>query len=69
MGGSKEALAIMRDDMVTESGFMHGFVKAVHPALSSGLALDELNGNALDAITSSLDEIAVQGPKKVNMFE
>lgn len=69
MGGSKEALAIIRDDMVTESGFMHAFIKAVHPALSSGSALDELNGNALETITSSLDEITAHGPKKVNMFE
>ena len=71
MGVSKAGLDIMRDDMVTESGFMHGFIKAVHPALSSGTAsLDELTGNALQVLSESLDSIVQQGPpRRVNMFE
>lgn len=69
MGGSKEALEIIRDDMVTDSGFMHAFIKATHPGLSSGSALDELNGNAMQVITASLDKIVAQGSKRAGMFD
>ncbi|KAK4198278.1 putative 25-hydroxycholesterol 7-alpha-hydroxylase [Triangularia verruculosa] len=69
MGGSKEALAIMREDMITDNGFMHSFIRATHPALSNGPVLDGLNGNALEVLTASLDNIASQGHKKAKMYD
>ncbi|KAK4171531.1 putative 25-hydroxycholesterol 7-alpha-hydroxylase [Triangularia setosa] len=69
MGGSKEALDIIREDMVTDTGFMHAFIKATHPALSSGSALDELNGDAMKVLTASLDKVVDQGSKKASMFD
>jgi hypothetical protein len=69
MGGSKEAVNIIREDMVTENGFMHAFIKAIHPALSKGPALDNLSRNALGTLSKSLDSIAAQGSKRVDMYE
>lgn len=69
MGGSKEAMEIMRRDMVTESGFLPAFIKVVHPTLAAGPALDELNGKAAEVITRSLDKHISKGPTKVKMFE
>ena len=56
---------IVRADMVTDAGFMHGFTKAVHPALSRGPELDELAGGALRVMNDALDGIAAH----VKMFE
>ncbi|KXX76316.1 hypothetical protein MMYC01_205325 [Madurella mycetomatis] len=67
--GSKKALDIIRGDMVTDSGFLPAFIKAVHPALSNGAALDALNGEAHRVFTASLDEIVARGPRTVKLFE
>lgn len=69
MGVGKKALDIMRDDMVTDSGFLPAFIKVVHPALSSGPALDSMNGRAVEVLSRSLDRLVAQGPTRVNMFE
>ena len=69
MRGSKAALDIICVDIVTDSGFMHAFIKAIHPALSSGTALDELKSNALQMLSKSLNSIVSQCPKLVNMYE
>ncbi|KAK4208175.1 putative 25-hydroxycholesterol 7-alpha-hydroxylase [Rhypophila decipiens] len=68
MGGSKEALAIMRADMVTNAGFMHSMKRAIHPALSSGPALDDLTCDALKAMSASLDGIGHQGGDDLGLF-
>ncbi|KAI1373372.1 cytochrome P450 [Hypoxylon crocopeplum] len=69
MGGSKEAIDILRQDMVTENGCLPAFIKVVHPTLSAGPALDELNGKAMEVISHSLDKIIANGPTRVKMFE
>ncbi|KAK3329237.1 cytochrome P450 [Apodospora peruviana] len=69
MGGSKKSLAIMRADMVTDAGFMHGFTKAIHPALSSGPALDHLSGGALKVMSELLDGITHQGGRDVKLYD
>jgi hypothetical protein len=69
MGGSKEALAIIGGDMVSESGFLPAFGKAIHPALSPGPDLDELTLNAVRVLTEILDGIISERcPQTVNMF-
>ncbi|KAK3324471.1 cytochrome P450 [Cercophora scortea] len=69
MGGSKEAMDIIRAGMSTDADFMHGFNKAIHPALSSGPALENLTGRALEVIAESLDDMVKQGGKEVKMFD
>ncbi|XXG96797.1 hypothetical protein Hte_003088 [Hypoxylon texense] len=69
MGGSKEAMEIMRQDMVSEDGFLPAYTNAIHPTLSAGPALDELNGKAIQVITRSLDKLVSNGPTRVKMFE
>ncbi|KAI1413780.1 cytochrome P450 [Hypoxylon sp. FL1857] len=69
MGGSKEAMDIMRRDMVTDNGLLPGFIKVVHPTLAAGPALDELSGKVIKVITDSLDKLASNGPTRVKMFE
>lgn len=69
MGGSKEAMSIMRQDMVSENGFLPAYINAIHPTLSAGPALDELNEKAIQVITRSLDKLVSNGSTKVKMFE
>ncbi|KAK0671587.1 putative 25-hydroxycholesterol 7-alpha-hydroxylase [Cercophora samala] len=69
MGVSKQALAVIREDMVTDTGFFHTFIKATHPSLSSGPALDKLSGHAVRVLAASLDKIVDQGSKKARMFD
>ncbi|KAL2136890.1 hypothetical protein VTI74DRAFT_616 [Chaetomium olivicolor] len=69
LGVSKDALAIVRKDMVTDNGFLPAFVKAIHQPLSSGPALDRLNSKALELLTASLDEIVARDGKRVKLYE
>ncbi|KAI1074301.1 cytochrome P450 [Whalleya microplaca] len=69
MGGSKEAIDIMCQDMVTEKGFLPGLIKVVHPSLAAGPTLHELNGKAVEAITRSFDKLVSSGVTKVKMFD
>ncbi|KAK4653510.1 hypothetical protein QC762_0084340 [Podospora pseudocomata] len=57
MGVSKDALAIIREDMIADTGFFHTFIKATYPSLSSGPALERLSGDAMTVLTASLDNI------------
>lgn len=54
MGVSKAAIAILEHDMVSESGFVNGMVKATHPTMSSGPALDALNTKAFEVFDQAL---------------
>lgn len=67
MDASKEALAIMESDMVTEQGFMSGMVKATHPTMSSGPALDSLNTRAFEVFDKALRQLST--PTTVNMYD
>lgn len=67
MGASKEALAIMESDMVTERGFMGGMLKATHPTMSSGPALDSLNTRAFEVFDKALKQLST--PTTVNMYD
>lgn len=69
LGGSKKALNIIRADMASDTGFLHAFIKTIHPALSRGAALDELNGTAFEVLSRSLDSVVAQGVKTVGLFE
>ncbi|KAK2605504.1 hypothetical protein N8I77_008337 [Diaporthe amygdali] len=66
MGASKEAIAIMERDMVTEHGFMSGMVKATHPTTSNGPALDALNTRAFEVFNETLGQLTL--PTTVNMY-
>lgn len=67
MGASKEALAIMERDLVTEQGFMSGMVKATHPTMSSGPALDALSSRAFEVFDKALSQLST--PTTVNMYD
>lgn len=67
MGASKKALAIMESDMVTEKGFMGGMVKATHPTMSSGPALDALNARAFEVFDKALKQLS--SPTTINMYD
>lgn len=57
MGASKEAIAVLERDMVTEQGFVNGMVKVTHPTMSSGsLGLDGLNRRASEVFAAALGE-------------
>lgn len=68
MGASKEAVAIMNEDLVTEKGFINGMVKATHPTMSNGPALDALNAKAFEILDEALEAFA-NAPASVNMYE
>jgi hypothetical protein len=42
-GTGKHAIDILKHDMVTEHGFINGMIKATHPTMSKGPALNALN--------------------------
>lgn len=57
MGASKEAIAVLERDMVTEQGFVNGMVKVTHPTMSNGSAgLDGLIVRAFEVFAGALDE-------------
>lgn len=56
MGASKEAIAVLERDMVTEQGFVNGMVKVTHPTMSNGSAgLGKLNARAFEVFVAALD--------------
>ena len=67
MGASQKALAIMKSDMVTEQGFMGAMVKATHPTMSSGPALDDLTTRTFEVLDKALRRIA--SPTTVSMYD
>lgn len=72
MGASKEAVAIMEQDLVTEKGFINGMVKATHPTMSNGPDLDALNAKAFEILNKSLQEFVGAAPSEkrtINMYE
>lgn len=54
MGVSKDAIAILEHDMITEAGFVNGMVKVTHPTMSNGPALDALNMRAFEVFDTAL---------------
>lgn len=54
MGVSKDTIAILERDMVTEAGFVNGMVKATHPTMSNGPALNALNAKAFEVFDDAL---------------
>lgn len=72
MGASKEAVAIMEQDLVTEHGFINGMVKVTHPTMSNGADLDALNAKAFEIFDKSLQEFvsdARSEKRTINMYE
>lgn len=68
MGAGKDAMAIIESDLVTEDGFINGMVKATHPTMSSGPALDALNARAFEVFDRALDRFA-SSPAKVPLWD
>lgn len=57
MGASKEVIAVLERDMVSEQGFVNGMVRVTHPTMSNGSAgLVALNGHAFEVFAAVLDE-------------
>lgn len=72
MEASREAVAIMEQDLVTEQGFINGMVKATHPTMSNGPDLDALNARAFEVLEESLQEFVGDAPaetRTINMYE
>lgn len=72
MGASKEAIAILEQDLVTEHGFINGMVKATHPTMSNGPDLDALNARAFAVLDEALQELERDAPpasRTINMYE
>ncbi|KUJ11089.1 cytochrome P450 [Mollisia scopiformis] len=67
MGASKEAVAVLEHDLVTEHGFVNGMAKATHSTMSKGSALDGLSSKTFEAFDEALNRFAV--PTTVNMYE
>jgi hypothetical protein len=67
VGASKKALTIMENDLVTEKGFMSGMVKATHPTMTNGPALDALNNRSFEVFDKSLKQLST--PTTVNMYD
>lgn len=55
MGASKDAVAVLEHDIVSEHGFVNGMVKATHPTMSNGPALDALNVKAFEVFDETLE--------------
>ncbi|KAI0005246.1 putative 25-hydroxycholesterol 7-alpha-hydroxylase [Xylariaceae sp. FL0662B] len=67
MGVNKDSIAILERDMVTESGFVNGMIKATHSTISKGPALDALNAKAFDVFDHTLK--GFDAPKTIFMFD
>ncbi len=67
MGVSKDTVAILESDMITESGFVNGMIKATHPTMSSGPALDALNTKAFEVFNDVLSGLTT--PTTISMFK
>lgn len=66
MGASKEAVAILKHDMITEHGFVHGMVKTTLPTMN-GPSLNVLNTKTSEVFEEALRQFAA--PTTVNLFE
>ncbi|GAP85101.1 putative cytochrome p450 oxidoreductase [Rosellinia necatrix] len=69
MGTSKPGLEIINRNMGGDDSFVPGFLRAVHPALSPGPELDDLNQNAIQVVLKSLDQLATKSPASVKLYE
>lgn len=67
MGTSKDAVAIMEEDLVTEHGFINGMVKATHPTMTNGPALDAVNRKAFDVFNTTLNQL--DGARTIKLYD
>lgn len=67
MGASKDGITILEHDMVTDHGFVNDMIKATHPTMSNGPALDNLNSQAFQIFDETLSQISRL--TTVNMLE
>ena len=58
----------MREDMITDAGFVHGMSKATYPALSSGPELDDLNAKSFQVITDTFDRLVKPTTVKLSQW-
>lgn len=68
MDASKDAIAILEHDLVTERGFINSMVEVSHPAMSNGLALDALNAEAFEVFDEALKQFATPTTAKCSSF-
>lgn len=69
MGASKEAIAVLERDMVTEQGFVNGMVKVTHPTMSNGsFGLDGLNERAFEVFAEMLAAEGEDAGKGVSLY-
>ncbi|KAK7752915.1 hypothetical protein SLS62_005074 [Diatrype stigma] len=66
MGVGKDTVAILERDMVTEAGFVNGMIKATHPTMGNGPALDALNAKAFEVFDKTLSGLTT--PTTISMF-
>jgi len=67
MGASNTANEILAQNMTGDEGYLMGFAKAIHPALSPGASLDAMNRVTVQAIAESLNR--KRAPMTVDMFK
>jgi len=68
MGGSRDTLAILERDLITDHGFVNGVAKATYPTISNGPALDGLNSVTFKVFNEELKRLLAT-PTAVNMYE
>ncbi|ETS81367.1 hypothetical protein PFICI_06369 [Pestalotiopsis fici W106-1] len=66
MGVSQGAVAILERDMVTEAGFVNGMIKATHPTMINGPALEALNIRAFEVLDVALK--GLNAPTTISMY-
>lgn len=66
MGASKDAVAVLEHDMVSDHGFVNGMVKATYPTMT-GSALDALNAKAFEVFDRALEPVSA--PTTISMFD
>jgi len=69
MGGSKTATEILAKDMTGDKGYLMSFAKYIHPSVTPGMKLDDMNWESVKVISASMDEVRKVDPFSVKMFE
>lgn len=67
MGASKDAVAVLEHDMITENGFINGMIKVTHPTVSTGPSLDDLTAKVFQVFDEALNRLST--PTTVKMFQ
>ncbi|KAK0735124.1 cytochrome P450 oxidoreductase [Lasiosphaeria miniovina] len=68
MGGSKAAFDVLANDMMADGSYLRTYDAAIHPAVTLGPELDELNRASVRVLAAAIDDLQERAPQTTGLL-